>query len=394
MSSRVLYGARGGAEAIGEVRASSPASGQRPPARLACIAFTERGLAVARRVELALSCPSPADAGTAWEVSVECGFGEGKIDLAAFADRAWAGSDALLFVGAAGIAVRAIAPHVRSKATDPAVVVLDEGARFSVALLSGHIGGANELARQVARAVGAEPVVTTATDGRGLWAVDEWAARSGLLIANPHAIKAVSGRMLSGCEVSLFSDTPISGKPPRHVAITPYADEADVVISPFYLREHTSAGDVCDTCAGESDAGCGLPLRLVPRCIVLGVGCRRDTRKEAIERAFARALEAARIVPEAVAAVSTIDVKANEVGLLAFCRARRLPLATYSAAELSQVAGSVSSSDFVRATVGVDNVCERASLVGGGRLVFPKLALDGVTIAFTQVPLELSFEER
>ena len=225
MSSRVLYGARGGAEAIGEVRASSPASGQRPPARLACIAFTERGLAVARRVELARSCPSPADAGPAWEVSVERGFGEGKIDLAAFADCAWAGSDALLFVGAAGIAVRAIAPHVRSKATDPAVVVLDEGARFSVALLSGHIGGANELARQVARAVGAEPVVTTATDGRGLWAVDEWAARSGLLIANPHAIKAVSGRMLSGCEVSLFSDTPISGKPPRHVAITPYADE-------------------------------------------------------------------------------------------------------------------------------------------------------------------------
>ena len=91
---------------------------------------------------------------------------------------------------------------------------------------------------------------------------------------------------------------------------------------------------------------------------------------------------------------ATIDVKAHEEGLLAFCRARNIPLATYSAEELSQVEGSVSPSDFVRATVGVDNVCERAALADGGKLIFPKLARSGVTVAFSKVTIELSFKER
>mgnify|MGYP004446568947 CR=1 FL=1 len=86
--------------------------------------------------------------------------------------------------------------------------------------------------------------------------------------------------------------------------------------------------------------------------------------------------------------------KAREEGLLAFCRARNIPLATYSAEELSQVEGSVSPSDFVRATVGVDNVCERAALADGGKLIFTKLAHGGVTVAFSKVTIELSFKER
>ena len=87
----------------------------------------------------------------------------------------FAQSDALVFVGAVGIAVRAIAPHCRSKATDPAVVVLDECGRFAIPLLSGHLGGANDLARRLAKACGAVPVITTATDANGVFAVDEWA---------------------------------------------------------------------------------------------------------------------------------------------------------------------------------------------------------------------------
>ena len=98
-------------------------------------------------------------------------------------------------------------------------------------------------------------------------------------------------------------------------------------------------------------------------CIVAGIGCRRGTCAEAIEEAFLLACGQAGISPSAVREAATIDVKAHEEGLLAFCRARNIPLATYSAEELSQVEGSVSPSDFVRATVGVDNVCERAALM-------------------------------
>ena len=129
-------------------------------------------------------------------------------------------------------------------------------------------------------------------------------------------------------------------------------------------------------------------------CIVAGIGCRRGACAEAIEEAFFLACGQADISPSAVREAATIDVKAHEEGLLAFCRARNIPLATYSAEELSQVEGSVSPSDFVRATVGVDNVCERAALADGGKLIFPKLAHGGVTVAFSKVTIKLSFKER
>ena len=122
--------------------------------------------------------------------------------------------------------------------------------------------------------------------------------------------------------------------------------------------------------------------------------CRRGACAEAIGEAFLLACGQAGISPSAVREAATIDVKAHEEGLLAFCRVRNIPLATYSAEELSQVEGSVSPSDFVRATVGVDNVCERAALADGGNLIFPKLAHGGVTVAFSKVTIELSFKER
>ena len=338
---------------------------------------------MAERTARALSdCAQTGEDDPGWDVSVSRGFGEGKADLRAWTALAWEASDALLFVGAAGIAVRAIAPHVASKATDSAVVVIDEAGRFAVPLLSGHLGGANELAQTLARAVGAIPVITTATDVRGVWAVDTWARCAGLAVSNPEAIKRVSARLLSGGRVALYSDMPISGQPPEGVDIASDRARADIVVSPFaganagaFVRAAETTDEVVP--AGETGMPAGMrvqapapePLRLVVPCIVAGIGCRRGACAEAIG-------------------------EAHEEGLLAFCRARNIPLATYSAEELSQVEGSVSPSDFVRATVGVDNVCERAALAGGGKLIFPKLAHGGVTVAFSKVSIELSFKER
>ena len=374
--------------------------------RISCIAFTERGYALAQRTARALSdCAQTGEDDPGWDVSVSRGFGEGKADLRTWTALAWEASDALLFVGAAGIAVRAIAPHVASKATDSAVVVIDEAGRFAVPLLSGHLGGANDLAQTVARAAGAIPVITTATDVRGVWAVDTWARCAGLAVSNPEAIKRVSARLLSGGRVTLYSDMPISGQLPEGVDIASDRALADIVVSPFAganagasVRAAETTGEVVPV--GETGKPAGVqapapePLRLVVPCIVAGIGCRRGACAEAIEEAFLLACGQAGISPLAVREAATIDVKAHEEGLLAFCRARNIPLATYSAEELSQVEGSVSPSDFVRATVGVDNVCERAALADGGKLIFPKLAHGGVTVAFSKVTIELSFKER
>ena len=204
-------------------------------------------------------------------------------------------------MGAAGIAVRAIAPHVASKATDPAVVVIDEAGRFAVPLLSGHLGGANELAQTVARAAGAIPVITTATDVRGVWAVDTWARCAGLAVSNPEAIKRVSARLLSGGRVALYSDMPISGQPPEGVDIASDRARADIVVSPFAganagtsVRAAETTGEVVP--AGETGKPAGVraqtpapePLRLVVPCIVAGIGCRRGACSEAIGERFSR----------------------------------------------------------------------------------------------------------
>lgn len=217
----------------------------------------------------------------------------------------------------------------------------------------------------------------------------------------------MSARLLSGGRVTLYSDMPISGQPPEGVDIASDRARADIVVSPFAganagasVRAAETTGEVLP--AGETGKPAGVraqapapePLRLVVPCIVAGIGCRRGACAEAIGEAFLLACGQAGISPSAVREAATIDVKAHEEGLLAFCRARNIPLATYSAEELSQVEGSVSPSDFVRATVGVDNVCERAALADGGKLIFPKLAHGGVTVAFSKVTIELSFKER
>ena len=155
------------------------------------------------REELAAACPG----------SVARGGADG-VRLTDWTAAQFAQNDALIFVGAAGIAVRAIAPHCRSKAADPAVVVLDEGGRFAIPLLSGHLGGANELAQRLAAVCHAVPVITTATDGRGVFAVDEWAKRQNCAVAEPERIRYVSGALLAGQSVCYAADWVVSGTPP------------------------------------------------------------------------------------------------------------------------------------------------------------------------------------
>lgn len=128
-------------------------------------------------------------------------------------------NEALIFVGSCGLAVRAIAPFVQSKSSDPAVLVIDETGKFVISLLSGHLGGANELTKWVAEELSATPVITTATDRRGLFAVDSWARRNGYFVSNPEKIKEVSSALLEGKTVTFCSDFPISGKVPEQLRL-------------------------------------------------------------------------------------------------------------------------------------------------------------------------------
>ena len=124
-------------------------------------------------------------------------------------------ADALIYVGACGIAVRAISPYVESKVSDPAVVVVDEIGRYAIPILSGHLGGANELSRRMARVLSAEAVITTATDINGVFAIDEWTGYQDCAVENPEEIKGISSRLLEGGSITIRSNFPIMGEPPE-----------------------------------------------------------------------------------------------------------------------------------------------------------------------------------
>ena len=326
--------------------------GGRPVTR-AYLAFTEKGLALAQKLASAL--PGTVD---------RCGHG--GPGLADWAAEQFAHADALIFVGAVGIAVRAIAPHCRNKAVDPAVVVLDECGHFAVPILSGHLGGANDLARALAAVCGAVPVITTATDANGVFAVDAWARHQNCAVLEPGRIKRVSSRLLAGGPVRYRSEFPIAGQAPAGVVPAGEAERADFALTPF------PAGDA---------------LHLIPKIGVLGIGCRRGTSAAQLEAAFAQFCAAHGLAAVCITAAASIDLKAHEPGLLEFCRIHGWPVQFYSAAQLQNAPGQFTPSAFVRSVTGVDNVCERAAVqAAGGTIILPKQAGNGVTFALALRP--------
>ena len=296
--------------------------------------------------------------------------------LSRFAQQAMVDCDLIVFVGAAGIAVRAVAPYLAGKAYDPAVVVIDEAGRFVIPVLSGHLGGANALAERLADGLGAQAVVTTATDGRGVFAADSWAKDNGCAVIDPPNIKHVSGALLRGETAGLRSDFPVDGRLPAHVSLDAAAE------SGIAIGFDTKAAPFAHT------------LHLVPRIVHIGIGCRRGTDADKIETAVREALAAAGVPREAVRGAASIDIKNDEPGLLALCEQQGWPLETFSADALRQAAGDFTPSAFVAETVGVDNVCERAAVcaAAGGRLLCRKTARDGVTVALAARDFRVRFD--
>lgn len=288
----------------------------------------------------------------------------------------------LLFVGACGIAVRSIAPHVVNKLQDSPVLVVDEKGTFIIPLLSGHVGGANELALLVAEQIGAQPVITTATDIQGKFAVDLFAKKNNLWIKNKEGIAKVSAKVLRGEQITMAIEEghlQAGGHLPEEVTLVPYPpqESVDVVVS------------------GEEKLF-PASITLKPREYVLGVGCRKGKEKEKLEALIAQVLCEYQIEPEQVGAIASIDVKAREEAILTWSQKHSVPFFTYSGEELEQVEGKFQESAFVRQTVGTGNVCERAARKAAGakgRLIAKKYAEDGMTIAIAKKEWSVTLDE-
>ena len=338
--------------------------------KIALFAYSRQGCKTARRV-LEFFKDSEVQAYT-MERFLEPGFVPIPRPPQSFYGKLFDWADALIFIGSCGIAVREIAPHVKSKLTDPAVIAVDELGGFVVPLLSGHIGGGNALALRLADFLGATPVITTATDINRKFSVDAWAARHGLYITNLQTAKHISARILE-TPVPICSEYPI---------VTPL---------PSGTLEGSS-GDIGICISHRKREPFLETLLLVPPVLHLGIGCRRGIPCQTIEDAVNLVCRENGIHPKAIRQVASIDLKADEAGLLEFCEKRGLPAAFYSAQELKSLPGEFTPSERVLRVTGVDNVCERAAMMGAETLLVRKTAMNGVTVAIAQEHWEVRFE--
>ena len=296
------------------------------------------------------------------------------------------GCKTLVFVGALGIAVRAIAPHVKSKKTDPAVLVLDEGKHFCIPLLSGHLGGANEAALNLAAHIGSIPVVTTATDVHSLFAVDVFAKKNGLLIDRMELARDVSAALLAGQTVGIYSELPLekSGQPPELAFWETEREAADSGLPlGIYIGYRTDCVPFPQT------------LKLVPDVLSVGIGCRKGTAAEKVASLFYLVMAEAHLDVRAVGQVASIDLKKDEGGIRALAESLRIPFVTYDSEALKKVPGIFSASDFVKDITGVDNVCERSAVLasGNGTLIRKKRPGQGVTAAVAAGNRRIRFEQ-
>lgn len=280
--------------------------------------------------------------------------------------------DSLIFIMATGIVVRKIAEFLKSKKTDPAVIVCDDKGKFAISLLSGHIGGANEIAIKIAEILGGTPVITTSTDVNEKIAFDVFAKKNNLYIKNIENIKYVSGDIVNGKNVGLFSDVDIKGNIPKYI-IENKKCESNVFITA--LKKDIDKRDVC----------------LVPKKYILGIGCKKNTPFHDINNAVYDFLK--NIDVKSIKAVTSIDLKKNEKGIIDFCNNENIDFITFTSKELEKVEGEFSKSDFVLKTTGVSNVCERSIKCFDENTVIikNKTIYKGITLALGEIDFVCRF---
>ncbi|MCX8042676.1 MAG: precorrin-4 C(11)-methyltransferase [Desulfobacterota bacterium] len=298
----------------------------------------------------------------------------------------------IVFITATGIAVRALAPLLGSKWEDPAVVVMDDCGRIAISLLSGHWGGANNLAAHLARTIGAQPIITTASDTAGFPALDLLVQRitGGVVPDNPEKLRHLQTALCEGCDVGFY--------PPELCA---YPGLSEYPWAHFYSTVHDACTSRCSAVMivspyRENLTNATVPcLHVVPRTIAIGIGCHRGVSEQEVASAIATVCRQLRLDERSIAAVCTIDRRATEPGLKAYCKRHGYPLKTFSVSILRQVGGLQSVSEHALRKLGVMGVAEPCAVLGadGGKLLLPKQKVGHLTIAVAQRSFHTMFTE-
>lgn len=282
----------------------------------------------------------------------------------------WQTAEAFIFISSTGIAVRMIKDFIKTKDQDPAIIVIDDTGKNVISLLSGHLGGANDLTRTLAEFLGANPVITTSTDNHGIEAVDSFARTNDYRLADKNKILPISKLMLEGKTIGFYS-------------------EADKVIDYNHIKvlenlDDLSGLDGLIVVSNKIERDLPIPsIYLHPKNLNLGIGCRRDTPGEKIISFIKDQLNDLGLSFYSIKKIGSVEAKRDEVGIQEATDYFKVEKKIFSNDQIKTVEDKFDKSDFVKKTIGVYSVAEPCAYLLGGRLLTKRLKKDGITLAIS-----------
>mgnify|MGYP004594161057 CR=1 FL=1 len=303
--------------------------------------------------------------------------------------------DSLVCIMATGIVVRILAPLIVHKTSDPAVVVLDQKGKYAISLLSGHLGGANDLAREMAAISGGEAVITTATDVAGELSFDTFAKKHDMAIENIGQLKHISGALLSGKKVNVFTNKN-AGKLYPELVEEQERGRIDIFPLSDFFKIYTIESNIPAVVIDErlfisnSTVPQAAPvLYLRPRTICAGIGCKRNMEQKPIEEALLQTLKEEGIHPLSLKCIATIPLKSDEPGIIGTAANLNVPLQIIPTEEIENLDISqlgIQTSEFVASQTGVLSVSTACSYLASdkGEILKDKAKYKGITIALSK----------
>ncbi|MCR1934774.1 cobalt-precorrin 5A hydrolase [Clostridium tepidum] len=335
--------------------------------------------------------------------------------------------DALIFISSIGIAVRAIAPFIQSKDKDPAVIVIDSTGKYVISLLSGHLGGANELTEKIAKIIGAEPIITTATDNLNIKAPDIIAKENNLVIENLKKAKDIAALLVNAEKVAFIDEDGLIDLPKGYVYNIEDAKGIVLVTNKLHVDKTFLDGDGKFILQDESTYKEGnlavkktiiskqkekkikpisesvqleikgadfqnkslnnkCIIKLIRKNIILGIGCRKNYDEGIMKENVIKVLKKENIDLKSINSIVSVEIKKDEKAIKELSKFLGCPFITYSIDEIKKIEHKFKGSNFVRKTIGVGSVCEPSIELRGATIIKGKQKLDGMTLAIGKLP--------
>lgn len=300
-------------------------------------------------------------------------------------------SKGVIFISSTGIAVRAIAPFIQGKDKDPGIVVVDLSSKYAINILSGHLGGGNNLTFKVAEILDSQPIVTTATDNMGIIAPDVIAKKHNLVIDDLKKAKHIAVLLVNGNTVGIKDDYNEIKITKGYKKIEELKEDSIWITHDLIWNEKNEekleySSDELDLRLYNNDIennklDYSKILKLIKKDLVLGIGCRKDTPYEKIAEFIKSSLEKYNFDIRAVSKIVSVDVKKDEIGIIELAKNLNCPFKIFTREEIKTVQDKYEKSEFVLKTLGITGVCEPCVDLGGAEVIVSKIKHEGMTLA-------------